>query len=768
MVARRLPPPPRRARRRAALAAGAVGALVLVPAPGARADDVAGDAATGEPEADAPVTPPVVLPTAEGPVLAAAEAPVEAYFGMHKITAALSATVDPLADNQLGISVLHDDGVQAPWETYVALGPTEMRELAFPGAEALTFTVHDANEDYWFVGSPLSVPQCIGESTGHYCRAGFVAPLERKQRGLRVAVESGAGAVAGAQVELRRLNPATGATAFVVGTRTTDASGVADFGLLPTGDYEAVVSPPAGLAQVPPGVVEVPPLATREASLDPANATTVTVQVGPYASRQVTPAFAPTPAPPPGADLSGLVSVQRTAAGGGVTVETVALGADGRAVAPLLQAPGETLELTVMDPPAGYMIADGVTVPPRATADGDVAPPIDAPLVVPAAYRRVQVRVAVDGPSVPVEGLAVAILDATMTGFVAIGTTDAAGRATLDAPVPVGTHPLLVVSLASGGSPYQLVGGGDIEVTAVDSVAQAQAEPQVVDVTVLPYRARQVVPLVRSADPATVGADLTSQVRVTTVGAGGHGGSTTVQVGASGEGGGGVGQTAWPVTVEIVTPPAGFMLADPAVVTVEPCPLDLSTACEPVEVVLDVVRAHRRVTLRALDQDGRPVPGVTMELYAPEDPSPSPSPTPPSAPDEQATVVLAAAPSTSGRLRLGGGTTSAAGAVPIDGDVRPGTGFVLVVTGVPAGYTLAEPTVLVDVPAVARVADAALALDVRLTRLPVARPPVVPRGPDGAALPATGAEPGRTLALAVLLIGLGSAGVSVRKRAGRA
>lgn len=778
MAARRPMSAARRPRRQAALAAGAAGALVLAPAASAFADDAA--PSPEEPETGTPAAPEIVLPTAEPEdqvaasapsgadevLLAADEPPVESYFGTHKVTASLSGAFDGLADNQFAITVLHDDGVQPPWETSVPLGPTDLRELNYRGEEALTFTVRDADEDYWFVGSSLSVPPCTGSSSGHYCRADFTAPLERKQRELRVDVESGAGAVAGAQVELRRLNPATGATAFVVGTITTDAAGVADFGVLPTGDYEAVVSPAPGLWQVAPGLIELPPLGTRAASLDAANAMTAVVELGPRASRLVTPVFAPTPAAAAGADLSGAVQVRRIAAGGAETTETVALGPDGRAATPLSQAAGETLELTVVDPPTGFMADRSVTLPPCSTVDGAPAPALDVAIGVPAAYRTVRVTVTAEGPPTPLDGLAVILLHPTTNAFVALGTTDASGRATLSGRVPVGTYPLAVMSMDGGPGPYQLSGGRAVEITAVDSVAEADANPQVVDVTVVPYRQREVVPVVRSADPAASGADLSSQVRITTVALGGTA-TSTASVPAEGRGEPVV-QTAWPVTVELVTAPAGFMLPDPSAVTVEPCPLDLATACEPAEVVFDVSPAHRRVTLRALDQDGRPVPGVTMELYGPADPSPSPPPEPAlAAPGEHAPVVLAAAPSTSGRPRLGGGTTSAAGAVPIDGDVRPGTGFVLVVTGVPPGYTLAEATTLVDVPAVASMADAALALDVRLTRLPVVRPPGAPRGPGGA-LPATGAEPGRTLALALLLGGLGAAGVSVRRRAGRA
>lgn len=152
------------------------------------------------------------------------------------------------------------------------------------------------------------------------------------------------------------------------------------------------------------------------------------------------------------------------------------------------------------------------------------------------------------------------------------------------------------------------------------------------------------------------------------------------------------------LTVTLSAPPPGFLVVDPAPVTVPPCVVEAEApptppfaSCWP-EAMFQVVPTYRTVELRAVDAAGVPVPGVTFELHSPL--------------RAGAVAGVGGGASTAavpGRQLVATGVTSAAGAADLT--LPPGTDYLVVPTAVPDGFMLPPPASL-DLADVTTVAEA--------------------------------------------------------------
>ncbi len=247
------------------------------------------------------------------------------------------------------------------------------------------------------------------------------------------------------------------------------------------------------------------------------------------------------------------------------------------------------------------------------------------------------------------------------------------------------------------------------------------------------------------------------------------------------------------LTITLVDAPAGYMLPENATQVVPACvvpvtgePAPPGAECE-VSLTFTVVPDYRTVAARTRTAGGTAVAGVTVELHSPDAGAPSPSPIEPMPSalpaDGAALDGDLAAVTIPGRTLIATGVTDANGRVVFDEPVTPAQGYLLVPTQVPDGYLL-PAAVSVDVPAVATVAEANLALDVPITMVPRAVTPGGPGGPGatvapvapaavvtpprytGATLPDTGVDAIALTCLAGLFVAAGAASVVGSRRAG--
>lgn len=242
------------------------------------------------------------------------------------------------------------------------------------------------------------------------------------------------------------------------------------------------------------------------------------------------------------------------------------------------------------------------------------------------------------------------------------------------------------------------------------------------------------------------------------------------------------------LTITLTQAPEGYMIPTSATQVVPRCVVPSSTPAPPppsasctTNLAFDVVADYRTVAARTRTPGGAAVAGVTVELHSPDTSTPSPTPTPtesptggPTPPAEVAPIAGGdhlAAVDIPGRTLVATGVTDASGRVVFDTPVAPAAGYLLVPTSVPAGYVLPDP-VSVDIPSVATVAEADLALDVPITVVPRAVTPSGPTAPvtppryAGPTLPDTGTDALALGGLAVLLVGAGVASVIGSRRSG--
>lgn len=196
------------------------------------------------------------------------------------------------------------------------------------------------------------------------------------------------------------------------------------------------------------------------------------------------------------------------------------------------------------------------------------------------------------------------------------------------------------------------------------------------------------------------------------------------------------------LTVTLSAPPPGFLIVDPAPVTVPPCVVEAEApptppfaSCWP-ETMFQVVPTYRTVELRAVDAAGAPVPGVTFELHSPLQAV--------GAAGVGGGAATAAVP---GRQLLASGVTSAAGAADLT--VPPGTGYLVVPTAVPDGFML-PPAVSLDLADVTTVAEADSPAVMTFTLVP--------------ALAATGTSSSWPLAAVAACLVLTGAGLGASRR----
>lgn len=244
------------------------------------------------------------------------------------------------------------------------------------------------------------------------------------------------------------------------------------------------------------------------------------------------------------------------------------------------------------------------------------------------------------------------------------------------------------------------------------------------------------------------------------------------------------------LTITLVDAPAGYMLPANVTQVVPRCvvpvgePAPPGAACE-VSLTFPVVADYRTVAARTRTAGGAAVAGVTVELHSPDVGAPTPTGSPTESPtsepmpsalpaDGAALDGDLAAVTIPGRTLIATGVTDASGRVVFDEPVTPAQGYLLVPTRVPDGYLL-PAAVSVDVPAVATVAEADLALDVPITMVPRAVATTTPGATGaaatpprytGATLPDTGVDAIALACLAGLFVAAGAASVVGSRRSG--